>query len=315
VGTTFGGTVLLTSNVPIGLVALRGTVNERDEFIITTVPASSGPTTTGGSVFPQIADGGGYVTELILLNPAATTIGGSLDFSFTAATDRGTAATFTYEIPAGGVWKLRTSGSRTDIQVGFAALTPAAGQTLPAAAAILRQSRGSNVEFEAGVPAARPLTRAAMFGVTDAAHRTVFALVNRSAETATVRLTTYRANGTTAVPTKTISLASNQHLARFLDEMIPELPNDFDGKVILESTSPVFVITLRTLVNASGSFLMTAMPVIDLNESSSAATSYFPQLVDGGRFSTEFLLLNTDASTARLQFFNLEGQPLPVPLR
>jgi hypothetical protein len=305
----------LTSNVPIGLVALRGTVNDRNEFIITTVPASSASTTNDMIVFPQIADGSGYATELILLNPASTPVSGSLEFSFPAATDRGTGSTFSYQLLPGEAWTIRTLGARTDVQVGFASLIPTAGQAAPAGTAVLKQSFGTMLNFEAGVPAAHALRRGVIFGVNDTAHRSVLALANRGPGTASIQLQTYRTDGSVPVPPKTISLGPHQHLARFLDELIPELPDDFEGKVILESTSPIFVITLRTLVNVSGAFLMTAMPVMDLDQTLSSTVSYFPQLVDGGNFSTEYLLLNTDAATARLQFFNLDGQPLAVPLR
>ena len=81
---------------------------------------------------------------------------------------------------------------------------------------------------------------------------------------------------------------------------------------MLESTSPIYAITLRTLVNASGAFLMTTMPLVDPFQTGASQPAYFPQLVDGGSYTTEFLLLNQSTSAARLQFFNTEGQPLAV---
>ncbi len=315
-GSAFTGSLLLTSDASFGLVALRGTVNDRGEFIITTVPATSGPAGTGTTVFPQIADGSGYVTELLLLNPATSSVTGTLEFSFSVSTDRGNNTRFPYDIPSGGVWKIRTSGSRPDVQTGFASIVPSTGSVTPAATAVLKQSAGTNLNFEAGVPAARAVTRGLMFGVTDATHRSVLAIANRGAAAASVRLTAYRQNGTIAA-TRTVSLAPNEHLAQFLNEskLLPELPSGFDGAILLESTSPVYAITLRTLVNVSGAFLMTAMTVLDLDQPAPATTSYFPQLVDGGNFSTEFLLLNTSAATGRLQFFDLQGLPLTLQIR
>ena len=57
------------------------------------------------------------------------------------------------------------------------------------------------------------------------------------------------------------------------------------------------------------------MPLVDLNQPSPSGTSYFPQLADGVNYTTEFLLLNATAASARLQFFNTAGQPLPVSVR
>jgi len=278
------------------------------------VPVTSGSAATDVTVFPQIADGSGYGTELILLNPASTAIRGTLQFSFAAATDRGTSSTFAYEIPASGVWRLKTQGARPDVQTGFASLTPASGNVVPEGTAILKRWTGTNLEFEAGVPAARALIRAEMFAIRNATYRPAIAVANRGAST-DVRLTPYRSDGTAVAPATTIAFASSSQRAAFIDELIPELPADFEGTVTLDSTSPVYAITLRTLVNASGAFLMTTMPLVDPTQAGISQTTYFPQLVDGGNYTTEFLLLNASASTARLQFFNSDGQPLAVSFR
>ncbi|PYS55677.1 MAG: hypothetical protein DMG13_02920 [Acidobacteria bacterium] len=313
-GFSFSGSVRLTSNLPIGILGLRGTLNESNEFIMTIVPVTSGSTGADVTVFPQIADGSGYVTELILLNPASTAIRGTLQLSFPVATDRGTNSSFTYDIPPSGVWRLTTQGTRSDVQAGYASLTPAGGSVVPEATAILKRSTGTNLNFEAGVPAARPLMRGEMFAIRNATYRTAIAIANRGTS-ADVRLTAYRSDGTAVSPAKTISLASSSQRAAFIDELIPELPADFEGIVTLDSTSPVYAITLRTLVNASGAFLMTTMPLIDPTQPELSQASYFPQLVDGGNYTTEFLLLNGSVATARLQFFNTEGQPLAVSFR
>ncbi|PYS26651.1 MAG: hypothetical protein DMG11_19110 [Acidobacteria bacterium] len=309
IGTSFVGSMSLTSNVPIAVLALRGTFNQSNDFIMATVPVFSGSTSTEPAVVPQIADGSGYVTELILLNPAATPITGTVEFSASVATDRGTNTTFPYVIPPSGTWTLTTTGTRQ-----FASITPAAGNVAPVATAIFKQFTGSNLNFEAGVPAVRAFTRAVMFGTRDATHRTALAIVNPGTRTASVQLTALRSDGTT-VAQKTISLASSGRSAAFLDELIPELPASFDGTALVESTTPVYAITLRTLVNTSGTFLVTTMPLVDLNQPSPSGTSYFPQLADGVNYTTEFLLLNATAASARLQFFNTAGQPLPVSVR
>jgi len=323
IGTSFTGSMSLASlgigafrtDVPIAVLALRGTVNQSNDFIMTTVPVFSGTTTTEPALFPQIADGAGYVTELILLNPAPNPITGTVEFSASVATDRGTNTTFPYLIPVGGTWTLKTTGTQPNVLTGFASVTPAAGNVAPVATAVLKQFTGSNLNFEAGVPAVRALTRAVMFGTRDATHRTALAIVNRGTSTANVQLTALRSDGTTAAAPKTISLASSGRTAAFLDELIPELPANFDGTVLVESGSPVYAITLRTLVNTSGTFLVTTMPLVDLNQPGPPGTSYFPQLADGVNYTTEFLLFDAAPGSAHLQFFNNAGQPLPVSLR
>jgi hypothetical protein len=190
---------------------------------------------------------------------------------------------------------------------------PGADQITPRATAVLKRASGTNLSFEAGVPATEPFTEGLMFGVRNAIYRSVVALVNRGTSTTSVTLSAHRTNGV-AQTSRTISLEPNQHVPRFLDELLPDLPGDYEGTVTVTASTPIHAVTLRTLVNRSGAFLMTAMPIINLGAPVSGS-GFFPQLVDGGNFSTEYLLLNTDATTAHLQFFSLDGQPMAVPLR
>jgi hypothetical protein len=72
----FTGVLEITSATPFAAVTLRTLVNERDDFLITTFPiADANHPAPAPVVFPQIADGGGYATEFILLSAtgAATT--------------------------------------------------------------------------------------------------------------------------------------------------------------------------------------------------------------------------------------------------
>jgi hypothetical protein len=49
---------------------MRSLSNERNDFLLTTFPiADADRAASSPIVFPQIADGGGYVTQFILLSP------------------------------------------------------------------------------------------------------------------------------------------------------------------------------------------------------------------------------------------------------
>jgi hypothetical protein len=56
------------------VVGLRGRYNERGDFLITTTPPATESTSpsTSVSLFPHIVDGGGYTTQFILFDGAAT---------------------------------------------------------------------------------------------------------------------------------------------------------------------------------------------------------------------------------------------------
>jgi hypothetical protein len=83
--TPFQGLVRLTTTAATGIsvVGLRGRVNERDDFLITTIPASDEKTaaSTAERIFPHIVEAGGYTTQFILYSGAAgQATSGSLRF-------------------------------------------------------------------------------------------------------------------------------------------------------------------------------------------------------------------------------------------
>lgn len=78
--TTQFGSLEMTSDQPISVLALRGTTNQRHDFLITATPVAdlTKPISNSPVYFPQFVDGGGYTTSLILLNTTSVTETGSL---------------------------------------------------------------------------------------------------------------------------------------------------------------------------------------------------------------------------------------------
>ncbi len=74
----FTGVLDITSATPFAALTLRSLNNERNDFLMTTFPiADANHTAPSPVVFPQIADGGGFVPEFILLSaggPSGTTL-------------------------------------------------------------------------------------------------------------------------------------------------------------------------------------------------------------------------------------------------
>src|SRR4029079_19061227 len=73
-------TFTFSSSVPIGVTALRGFTNERSEFLITTLPVGSLTSTDSPLVFAHYADGGGWKTQIVLINPTDGILTGTADF-------------------------------------------------------------------------------------------------------------------------------------------------------------------------------------------------------------------------------------------
>jgi hypothetical protein len=70
----FTGVLDISSPTAFAAITVRSLYNERDDFLLTTFPIANGARTAPYPiVFPHIADGGGYVTQFILLDPQGIT--------------------------------------------------------------------------------------------------------------------------------------------------------------------------------------------------------------------------------------------------
>src|SRR5438132_2625157 len=79
---SLSGAFTFSSSIPIAVIALRGLTNERGEFLITTLPVTDlrSAAATGAIVFPHFADGGGWTTQIVLVNPTDTVLPGTIQF-------------------------------------------------------------------------------------------------------------------------------------------------------------------------------------------------------------------------------------------
>ena len=116
------GTFTFNSNLPVAAIALRGFLNERSEFLVTTLPVAPLNAGTANLVyFPHFAAGAGWTTQIILVNPTHAPISGRVLFSSpgseTAAAGPATlsladgrnGSTFSYSIPPRSATRLQTS--------------------------------------------------------------------------------------------------------------------------------------------------------------------------------------------------------------
>ena len=80
----------------------------------------------------------------------------------------------------------------------------------------------------------------------------------------------------------------------------------------MRSSSPFVALTLRSLTNSRGNFLLTTFPIADATQPAPTPI-IFPQISDGGGYITEFILLNPGgASNMILSFYGEDGTPLAV---
>jgi photosystem II stability/assembly factor-like uncharacterized protein len=316
--TTRFGTLDVIGDQPLSVLALRGTVNQRDEFLITTTPVADLTKAPGSGpiYFPQFVDGAGYTTSLILLNTSDAIETGTLlirdqDGNPLEVRPAGKTAgsLFTYSIEPGGVFQLQTDGSPDDLKAGWVRLNPDPNTAAPVGSGIFGFNPEDVLVSESGIPTSFATMGVRVYVDLSGNHDTGLAIANVTDTPATFTFTAYRKDGTAMTGTVGIPMAlrGNCYKAAFAGEFVSGLPVGFTGVLDVESTAPFAALTLRSLYNERKDFLMTTLPVADAGRAA-PSPMVFPHIVDGGGYTTEFILLSPDLqSTNHLFLFDDYG--------
>jgi hypothetical protein len=316
------GSLTVESSQPVAAVTLREKPNQFGEHLYTTLPVVdlSAPLSTGSIVFPHIAAGGGYTTELLLINPGTQAMRGDVRFygsdgqPLSLQNGGQTVSQIAYNIAANGTF--RAVVDSTALQSGWATAIPAVGTSAPSGSVIFQYSVNNQVVTEAGVAATLPTPTARVF-VDNAGTHTGIAIANPSISTAEVALTLMDRTGV-ALDTENRSLPPGSHMALFADELFPSSVADgFTGLLEIRSSVDVSAVTLKLTTNGTRDLVITTLPVADLTRASTATSLIFPHIAMGGGYSMRLVLINTDTtltSSGRLIFSHSDGTPMVVPL-
>ena len=341
-GSPVNGTFTFNSSVPVSAVALRGLTNERSDFLITTLPIADPTASVQESiVFPHFADGAGWTTQIVLVNPTEQTLSGIAQFigqgagsspaqPVSVTIDGRSDSQFQYSIAPRSSRRLATSGSGSTIQAGSVRVTPATGNASPVGVAIFAFRSGGVTVSEAGVPASRSGAAFRLYGEAfggldtgPGALETGIAIANTVRTAGTVLFEWTDLAGTPTGMVGSTTLPPDGQLAMFLTQ-IPGLDRlratlatrvRVQGNLKISATTQVAVIGLRGRYNERGDFLVTTTP--PASQIPSAGDLFFPHLADGGGYTTQFVLFGgaTQASSGVLSFFTQAGQPLALNLR
>ena len=119
-------------------------------------------------------------------------------------------------------------------------------------------------------------------------------------------------DGITPVGSGSLDLPGNGHEAKFDYQFISSLQGGFTGVLEISSSSPFAALTLRSLVNSRGDFLLTTFPIADFNQPA-PVPMIFPQIANGGGYMTEFILLSSGGGAIGiLSFLDDRGSPLSI---
>ena len=329
------GTLTFTSSVPIAVVALRGFTNEAGEFLMTTLPVAPLSSTSSDTVyFPHFADGSGWVTQVILVNPTDRTITGTVGFlgpgsGTTAAPpviltldDGRTGSSFDYSIAPRSAQRFTTANPPGGAAVGSVRATPDSGNTTPAGLVVFSFASGGKTVSESGVPALpkgsafRTYVEASGTPGQAGSIRSGLAITNAAVASNTVTLEVTHLDGSLAVSPTTLALPPSGQIARFIDEIFA-LPDNLSGVLRVTSTGEVSIVGLRLRVNERGEIKITTTPPANETAASTTEETFFPHIVDSGGWSTQFILFSGTAGQAAsgtLSFIDASGQPLDLPI-
>ena len=332
------GTFSFQASAPVAVIALRGVANQAGEWLGTTLPVtpllpppSPSPfpgTSTDPVVFPHFADGQGWSTQVILVNPTRQPIAGTLEFLGPDAAplrvtldDGRMGASFPYSIAANSAWRVVTANSADRTASGSVRATPASG--LPRVAApsgllVYSFTAGGKTVSQVGMPA---LSTSTAFRIPIAAAgqpgqpgsvRTVLAVANTADAASTVSLEITRPDGSLLPPPASLALPPGGQTTRLLDQVF-NLPEDFSSGLLRVSASngKVSVAALRFRVNRRGELKTTAIWPRDENAPATSEDRYFAHLADSGGWTTEMILFSgtageTGSGTLSLFWFPIE---------
>jgi hypothetical protein len=317
------GSLEIASDQSLCVLTLRLTINQNGETIMTSIPTADlqKPLSTGTVYFPQVADGGGFTTTIVLMNTSAASESGKLnvfdDNGNPLSVGQGASvagSTFAYSIAPGGTFVMTTNGASPVAGVGSIQVLPDTGKSAPIGSAIFSLSRPGLLVSESGVPGTVTTTHARIFVDESSGHDSGLAIAAPDATGSSTVLQAFQLDGSTPAGNGpvTLTLSGNGHKAAFADEFISGLPAGFTGVLDISSATPFSAVTLRSTQNQRGDFLLTTFPVADINQTAPTPI-IFPHIADGGGFTTEFILLNPSGpSTTSLRFLGDSGTPLPI---
>jgi hypothetical protein len=241
----FEGSVEVETDQNVAAVALRYDNPGMDVFSTIPVLVDEASTTL---YFPQAADGGGYRTSFILINPGDTATTAKLEFS----ADDGSAlslpiggtlkSSVDVPIPAKGTARLITDGTSSGIKVGWVRVT---APTKVGGSSIFQTSDSKGkITSEAGVAASPLATHLTTYVESLGFTQSGLALSNPGTADVTVTLNLRDTDGA-VVATTSLKLPALGHVAKFFWQWFPVGFDEFSGTLEVVASSWVNGVALR----------------------------------------------------------------------
>jgi len=321
----FSGSFTITSSRAVSVVALRGFLNERSEFLVTTTPVTDLDSRVApGTFFPHFADGAGWTTQISLVNPTDNAITGTLRF----IDPRGQPAALTlngpavvgdvnYAIAPRSAAQFVSAGASNTAGAGSIRIVPSQNNAAPVGSLVFSYRAGGIRVTEAGLSASSPAFAFRLYAEGSQSTQSGIAITNPSSTSTTVGLELINPGGAT-VASGSVAIGPNAQVGSFLNQIAGfegvQLP--FQGLLRVTSPTPVAVAGLRGRYNERGDFIITTTPPVSEQLQLSAGDVYFGHFADGGGFTTQFVVFSGGGFPAagNLRFVSQAGQALDLKL-
>jgi len=301
---------------PVSMIAIRGFTNERSEFLISTIPVLQQG--SGEDWFlPHYANGGGWTTQVVLVNPTDRPVRGVFQFMnndtltgddqpIDIVVDGQSDSSFSYSIPPGGAQTFMTNGAPVNVQSGSVRLIRTQDSPLPIGHVIL-SFKQSGITVTQDTVAGAPLrTFHRMYVEEDASQHihTGLAILNPAEDGMAVYLELTDSNGRPTGLTTTLGLGPFRHTAKFLREIpgFESLPASFKGvlRIVTLYRLGASLVGLRTRYNERGDLLVSSMnPVPEFfSPDGLFGLAASPHVVSGAGYTTEFVFFSVSATGA-----------------
>lgn len=202
--------------------------------------------------FPHLADGGGYRSSFLLLNPASAPVTATLEFfasngSPLALPINGTSrTTHTVQLAARQVARIDTAGSSEEIKWGWARLTASERiywHTL-GGSVILQAVRDGSIASEAGVSSSVLMSNFATYVDGTGSAEAGIAVANPRDTAVTLAFTLRDSSGALLAGPMVRDVPARGHLAQFVTQIFPGA-SGIEGTLAVQASAPVAGIGLR----------------------------------------------------------------------
>jgi hypothetical protein len=312
---SFDGLLELKADAPFHTITLRSTNNAGGDFSLTPYPQESA--TSGPLYFTHLTADPSYSSDIVLWNSQDKPVTARLEFF--NPTGQPTAppnqpASADVSLLSGQLRRMTIPQSSASFY-GYARLTLRSGTALPSATAVITRWENGAPVSEAGIPGTPALAEDTLLVAERPSQQTALALLNPSAQAATVGLQILGAEGSTPVPGKVqIRLQPGEKRAFFLYEVFSGMPPYLNSMLHIKADSSIAMLELLGLVNERGNFLIAALTGEAVHSPLAAGgIAVVPRFATGAGYRTLLYLLPDETggspSQGKIRFLDSSGTP------